>query len=335
MKAFFSTTKKEKKVSDKVKAQYGIENLSGMPVKLDNLTVKDHKLTKECRVYGGFANRLKLEEFIGNGCQPIHEEGIPISFYLNKNAAIRYRKEIESPRNILSVLKNFGTTEKTKTELKKAGIDFSYPKPVDLIKYLVSFGAQPKDSIVLDSFAGSGTTAHAVMKLNAEDEGNRTFILIQLDEYNKEGVLVNVCEDVTTARVKTAINTYRKEGLECSGFDYYDLGHYLFNGNGLNDQVSLFDLRQYIYYAETKQALPALAPAEADNAAFLARHDDTAYYFHYVPDAVTTLNHDFLATMRTRAGQYIIYADNCLLTPEFMTQHGIIFKKIPRDISRF
>ncbi|RZK34699.1 MAG: site-specific DNA-methyltransferase, partial [Hymenobacter sp.] len=332
--SFFSTTKKEKKVSDKVKAQYGIENLSGMPVKLDNLTVKDHKLTKECRVYGGFANRLKLEEFIGNGCQPIHEEGIPISFYLNKNAAIRYRKEIESPRNILSVLKNFGTTEKTKTELKKAGIDFSYPKPVDLIKYLVSFGAQPKDSIVLDSFAGSGTTAHAVIKLNAEDEGNRTFILIQLDEYNKEGVLVNVCEDVTTARVKTAINTYRKEGLECSGFDYYDLGHYLFNGNGLNDQVSLFDLRQYIYYAETKQALPP-TPAKADNAAFLARHDDTAYYFHYEPDAVTTLNHDFLATMRTRAGQYIIYADNCLLTQEFMTQHGIIFKKIPRDISRF
>ncbi len=82
--------------------------------------------------------------------------------------------------------------------------------------------------------------------------------------------------------------------------------------------------------AKAGQASPA-----DDNAAFLGLHDDTAYYFHYQPDAVTTLGHDFLATMRTRAGQYIIYADNCLLPAEFMTQHGIIFKKIPRDISRF
>jgi len=109
----------------------------------------------------------------------------------------------------------------------------------------------------------------------------------------------------------------------------------VFTDNGeLNERAGLSGLRQYLYYAETKQALPP-APVEADNAAFLALHDDTAYYFHYAPDAVTTLNHDFLATMRTRAGQYIIYADNCLLTSEFMTQHGIIFKKIPRDISRF
>ena len=87
------------------------------------------------------------------------------------------------------------------------------------------------------------------------------------------------------------------------------------------------------YYAETKQPLPA--ETTEDNTAFLGQHDGAAYYFHYVPDEVTTLDHEFLSTIRTKAGQYIIYADNCLLTPEFMTQHGLIFKKIPRDISRF
>jgi adenine-specific DNA-methyltransferase len=50
---------------------------------------------------------------------------------------------------------------------------------------------------------------------------------------------------------------------------------------------------------------------------------------------VTTLNHDFLSTIKTKAEQYVIYADNCLLTKEFMTKHHIIFKKIPRDITKF
>jgi hypothetical protein len=61
----------------------------------------------------------------------------------------------------------------------------------------------------------------------------------------------------------------------------------------------------------------------------------TAYYFNYEQDEVTTLNHAFLATMKTKSEQYVIYADNCLLTKDFMTKRNIIFKKIPRDITRF
>lgn len=187
--------------------------------------------------------------------------------------------------------------------------------------------ATDKDSIVLDSFAGSGTTAHAVLKLNQQDGGNRKFILTEMEDY---------AEHITAERVKRVMQGYGGQPGTGGSFDYLTLGEPVFTDGGeLNERAGLPGLRQYIYYAETKQALPPLAEAEADNAAFLARHDDTAYYFHYEPDAVTTLNHDFLATMRTRAGQYIIYADNCLLPAEFLTQHGIIFKKIPRDISRF
>ena len=72
-----------------------------------------------------------------------------------------------------------------------------------------------------------------------------------------------------------------------------------------------------------------------DNKHFLGKFNDTAYYFNYEQDEVTTLDHAFLATMKTKAEQYVIYADNCLLTKDFMTKHHIIFKKIPRDITRF
>ncbi|QNE42071.1 site-specific DNA-methyltransferase (plasmid) [Hymenobacter sp. NBH84] len=220
-----------------------------------------------------------------------------------------------------------GHTQDAKKEANKILHDvdtFPTPKPTKLIERVLQL-ATDKDSIVLDSFAGSGTTAHAVLKLNQQDGGNRRFILTEMEDY---------AERITAERVKRVMQGYAGQPGTGGSFDYYTLGAPIFTEAGeLNEQAGLAGLRQYLYYAETKQPLPA--PSADDNAAFLGLHDDTAYYFHYQPDAVTTLNHEFLATMRTRAGQYIIYADNCLLPAEFMTQHGIIFKKIPRDISRF
>ncbi len=65
---------------------------------------------------------------------------------------------------------------------------------------------------------------------------------------------------------------------------------------------------------------------------------ETAWIFYYEPDAVTCLDLDFLGTLkfgRDKPATAIIYADKCLLNKEFMTKHGITFKKIPRDITRF
>ena len=106
------------------------------------------------------------------------------------------------------------------------------------------------------------------------------------------------------------------------------------DSGALNEAVGLPALRQYLWYSETRQPLPPAA-APADNAAFLGQYEGAAYYFHYQPDALTTLNHEFLSTVRTPASQYIVYADNCLLTPEFLTQRRLVFKKIPRDVTRF
>jgi len=201
---------------------------------------------------------------------------------------------------------------------------FQTPKPPNLIERIIQISTDP-DSIILDSFAGSGTTAHAVLNLNKQDGGNRKFILVEMEDY---------AETITAERVRRVINGYAdKEGTGGS-FDYYELGQPLFDENGdLNEAVAIEKIRNYIFYSETKTPLK---PAEnKDNLYFLNLFNDTAYYFYYEPEGLTSLNHEFLSTIRTKAGQYVIYADNCLLTKDFLTKRNTIFKKIPRDITRF
>lgn len=85
---------------------------------------------------------------------------------------------------------------------------FSYPKPVELISAIIS-RVSKSDSIVLDFFAGSGTTAQAVMELNQLDDGNRKFILCTNNENN-------ICEEITYQRIKTVITGIRQDGSKYS-----------------------------------------------------------------------------------------------------------------------
>lgn len=201
---------------------------------------------------------------------------------------------------------------------------FNYPKPLFLISEILRALTFPEDTI-LDSFSGSGSTAHAVLSLNEEDEGKRKFILIEMEDY---------AEKVTAERIKRVINGYSEIEGTGGSFDFYELGQSLFNENGnLNESVGITKIRSYVWYTETKTSF--IESNNTDNKHFLGKKDETAYYFNYEPNETTTLNHEFLATIKTKAEQYVIYADNCLLTKEFMSKHNIIFKKIPRDITRF
>ncbi|MBX9852908.1 MAG: site-specific DNA-methyltransferase [Cytophagaceae bacterium] len=263
---------------------------------------------------------------------------------------IRYLNEIEGfvpwswwPSN------EVGHTDEAKKEIHSffgKTEAFDTPKPVRLINRILEI-ATDKQSIVLDSFAGSATTAHAVLNLNKQDGGNRKFILVEMEDY---------AETVTAERIKRVINGYGEIEGTGGSFDFYELGQPLFNEDGnLNEAVGTERIRNYVWYTETKTPMSELGftglmdkqdsskiqksanpkNPNSDNKHFLGNHNDTAYYFNYEPDEITTLNHEFLATMKTKAEQYVIYADNCLLTKEFMTKHHIIFKKIPRDITRF
>lgn len=213
-------------------------------------------------------------------------------------------------------------TQETAAVLGKAVFD--YPKPVRLISRILRLAAAP-DSIILDSFAGSGTTAHAVLNMNKQDGGHRRFILVEMMDY---------ADSITAERVKRVISGYGEgkkavEGTE-GGFSFYELGEPLMTDGLLNPNVPVEKIREYVFYTETKAALPA--PSDTEKY-LLGVHDHHAYYFYYEPDQLTTLNRSFLRTIQTKAEGYLIYADVNALSPEDMERFHITFKKIPRDIA--
>lgn len=179
-----------------------------------------------------------------------------------------------------------------------------------------------KNSIILDSFAGSGTTAHAVLELNKKDGGNRKFILVEMEDY---------AENITAERVKRVINGYGKEPENSAtggDFSFYELGDRLLEENGnLNEKVSIEKIREYIYFSETKEK------CEQKGSDFLGECNGVAYYLAYNKNEPTTLNIEYLAKIK-KASSYVVYADACVLSEDTMMKYNITFKKIPRDIKK-
>lgn len=207
------------------------------------------------------------------------------------------------------------------------GKTFSFPKPSDLITYLLQL-VTDRNATVLDSFGGSGTTAHAVLKLNAQDGGNRRFILTEMMDY---------AETITAERVRRVMGGYGEESKAIAGlggsFEYYTIGEALFDEDGnLNAAVPVDEIRRYVAYSEGIECLTA-------SGSLLGMSADAAYFFHYDSEHATTLDYEYLATLsfpdNKKPATLVTYADNCLLSGDQLKKHGIIFKKIPRDVTRF
>ncbi len=202
---------------------------------------------------------------------------------------------------------------------------FETPKSTGVIEYCIEQAMQ-NDAIILDSFAGSGTTAHAVLNLNKEDGGNRKFILIEMMDY---------ADSITAERVKRVISGYGEGSKAVEGtsgnFSYYELGATLMDGDKLNDSVGIDKIREYVYFTETKQRLE---PLRENEPYYLGTHIGNAYYFYYDRDKATTLSREFLHSIKIKANSYVIYADMCTLSDSELERFHIIFKKVPRDITR-
>ena len=236
-----------------------------------------------------------------------------------------------------------GHTDAAKKEIRGIlsdsadAFDFITPKPTSLIEKVLAVGCNPND-IVLDSFAGSGTTAHAVLKLNAQDGGNRKFILTEMMDY---------AETITAERVRRVMGGYGAPSSQPSpagrgsfqvaglggSFEYYTIGEALFDEDGnLNEAVPIDEIRRYVAYSEGIEC-------RSDRQTLLGLSADAAYFFYYEPDHATTLDYEYLATLtfpdNKKPAALVIYADNCLLSEGQLKKHGIIFKKIPRDVTRF
>ena len=221
-----------------------------------------------------------------------------------------------------------GHTDEASKEIKaifNGKSTFDTPKPRRLVEFVLKIAGN-ENTLILDSFAGSGTTAHAVLNANKADSGNRHFILIEMMDY---------ADSITAERVKRVIKGYGegKNAVDGTGgnFSFYDLGEPLLVGDCLNEAVAPEKIREYIWFMETKQPY---APPSGGNPYYLGKHNSTGYYFYYEPQRVTVLDYAFLSTITEKADGTVIYADRCSISEDKLAKMGVTFKKIPRDISR-
>lgn len=292
---------------------------------LEDVQVKNGIFITPVKLQGKFKwSQSNLDKEISNGTR------ISIRTIAFSPSYEKASYEPEVPWNIIN--RNFGvdTNEVASTLLTTIFGEktFDFPKPVTLISYLANF-INNKDAIILDSFAGSGTTAHAVLNLNKKDGGNRKFILVEMEDY---------AENITAERVRRVMNGYGEGKNAVAGtggaFDYYELGASMFDQEkNLNEEIDEEKIREYIYYTETKHHLDRERTEKAKY--LLDTYNGTGYYFYYEKDCLMTLSIDTLGIVTERAEQYVIYADICTVPPQVLAARNITFKKIPRDIKRF
>jgi adenine-specific DNA-methyltransferase len=255
-------------------------------------------------------------------------ENKEVDFIKNKNDGFTVVRKVRMPtgkvfRSVINDVTNKDAADEMQYIFSHKK-EFSTPKPSKLIENILKLSTD-KNSIILDSFAGSGTTAHAVLNLN-KDGGNRKFILIEMEDY---------ANNITAERVKRVIKGYGTEAKPIEGtggnFSFYELGEPVFLENDLlNEAIGIERIHEYVWFSETKSNY-----TKQNEQYLLGVKEQTAYYFYYDTNAMTTLDESFLRQLKTKAEQYIIYADNCLLDEKLMSKYHIIFKKIPRDITRF
>jgi adenine-specific DNA-methyltransferase len=183
-----------------------------------DVAVGDYKVLNGVTATTGWAARELLEEFIRSNYRPVRDsKGQQSVFELRPTGAIEVVKTRSQEKgHFVSVLRNFVTTNQMRILLEKLGIAFTYPKPVGLIEYLVAAFSGEED-IILDSFAGSGTTGHAVLSLNRRTGSRRRFILIELN--------ARTMEAVTLPRLRAVIDGNSEAALSATGggFRYYRL----------------------------------------------------------------------------------------------------------------
>lgn len=235
-----------------------------------------------------------------------------------------------------SLLTKVGFTADGKKDLRELfghDIDFPYPKPVSLIKHLLSIATKNND-IILDSFAGSGTTGQAILELNKKDKGARKFILTQMTENTKEEPNKNVCKDITKVRVQKVIE---KEKVEI-GFEYKRVGIAIDADSIMNGNLPTYkQFAKYVYYLATGKNLDN--ESSIDEAKyFVGNHIDTTIHLIYKDDfqllTKLALNLDFAENINKENGnkRNIVYAPACFLDEEFLDKNNIKFVSIPYNL---
>ena len=278
-------------------------------------------------------SKEKFDELINDNRIWFGEEGN------NVPRVKRFLSEVKQGITPLTVWlhKDVGHTQSATQGLNKIGVAFSNPKPHTLIKHILQIGTDP-NCIVLDSFAGSGTTAHAVLALNKEDGGNRKFILIECEDY---------ADTITAERVRRVINGVPDasdealhEGLGGS-FAYCTLGkpievETLLTGEGL-PAFSVLAANLLLTKSGNAIGPDTLEPQNSDGLFY--SDDEYDYYLLYKPeleylrsdDAVFNLERaERIRDVCSENGRKaIVYAAGKYIGQRELTGMGIIFCQLP------
>lgn len=269
----------------------------------------------------------------------IHDGSVSIGrIWFDKNektqpSSIIYLDEVNRIllRSVLSI-KSDGGIELEKIFGTKA--KFAYPKPSNLIKILIDSLKMKDGDLILDSFAGSGTTAEAVQKQNAEDGISRNFILVELDS--------KICQEITSERVKRVIEGYKSvEGEKVDGlgggFRYCKLEAPCFDERGkINEEVSFPDLARHVFFAETGQPMKKQTKT---NSPLIGTMEETAIYLLYngilkdkKPNGGNVLTQAVLDDLPKHTGTRVVYGTACRLSSARLKRESIVFRQIPYEI---
>ena len=234
-------------------------------------------------------------------------------------------------------------TKQLQTVFQRASLEFNNPKPTRLIANLIEIAegvSKKNDTVVLDSFAGSGTTAHAVLALNKADGGNRKFILVECEDYADTLTAERVRR--VSSGVDNATDDILRNGLGGS-FTYCTLGEPIdeegmLTGENLPTYETLAD---YIAYTATGRALTA---DRKQDDYYVGETDDIRFYLIYEPSldflesAASALDgaraEQIAKTCKETGKKAYVYAPQKFVSQKELTHLGIIFCQLPYNIHR-
>lgn len=206
---------------------------------------------------------------------------------------------------------------------------FPNPKDHEVLARLIKYVTQPGD-IVLDSFGGSGSTAHAVLALNEEESPPRRFVLVEM--------VPEVARDITNVRIRVAIQGFADVPGLGGGFRFCRLGKTLFDEHGeINQGVPFTDLARYVYLIETGVPVPTRPRKDQP---LLGVHEGRAVYLLYngvlgdrKPAGGNVLTHAVLDALGPHplgeANPRVVYGEACRLGDAALQRHNVTFRQTP------
>jgi site-specific DNA-methyltransferase (adenine-specific)/adenine-specific DNA-methyltransferase len=230
-----------------------------------------------------------------------------------------------------------GHTQDAKKELVEALPEasevFMTPKPTKLVSRIIQLAAGP-DDLILDSFAGSGATGHAVIKLNKQDGGNRRFIMVEIEQ--------KIAREVTAERVRRVAQGYTNPSGESvqglgGGFRFCELKDALFDEAGkIRDIVSFPDLARHVFFTETGEPLPR---ERVTKSPFIGECRGVGIYLLYngilgdrTANGGNVLTRAVLAKLPPFDGPKVIYCAGCLLGRDRLQAERILVRQTPYEI---